>query len=301
MKMKKISSLMIMAMFLVGMVPAVFAQEDVAPTPTVIDVSSGRVNVAEKEPLRLRPVAVDANSVAGSGPESGIARADVHRIEKIDDAVEKTNRKRKVDSLIKKNKGKVKRIHRDLVNNYDEDKALEFISFAAHVNERAIDVLERIIDRAENSETYLANHPNALDTMEEIRSELYDSYDAFYSAVEDDAMSEDEYLSLTDELKSLGKKIKRFSQNDKVRAYAKNHREEITRNLKDRYGDNPKIKSRIERLENAKTNEERIEAMEDVRVSVYEVRESEVETVVGVESEVEAVEASPQLKVIEEE
>lgn len=281
---------MVLLMFVIGILPAAFAQEAAGPVPIVIDASSDRVGVQSVptrqavavEAVALRPIKVSdagSGSVAGSGqPTSGIGAVEVTpiSIENVDSDVEKTKRKRHIDGLINRNKGKIRSIFNSLKNNYDEDKAIKFVTFAAHVNERAIDVVERMMERAEESPKFLENHPNAIERMEEVRGELYESYEIFYGAVSDGAMSEEEYMALTDELKEFGKKLKRFSQNEKVRAYAKNHREEITKNLRDRYGKNPKVNAGIERLENARDAKERKAAMDEVRTSVIEVSSDRV-------------------------
>ncbi len=282
--------MMVVLMFVIGILPAAFAQEAVGSDPMVIDASSDRVGVQRlpaaqpvaTSAVALRPISVSgvgSGSVAGSAPTTVTTDAvevTPVSIEKVDSDVEKTKRKRHIDKLIKTNSGRIKKIFRELNENYEEEKAIKFVTFAAHVNERAIDVLERMMERAEESPKFLENHPNALDRMEEIRGDLYESYETFYGAVSDDSMSEEEYQALVPELKEFGKKLKRFSQNDKVRAYAKNHREEITKNLKNRYGKNPKVKAGIERLENARDAKERKAAMDDVRTSVIEVSSDRV-------------------------
>lgn len=271
---------MVISMFIIGMLPAVFAQEiiDVSDRVNVQAIDPAGIQQAPKpgvvnEPIVLRPISVGSGSVAGSGPTSTIGTVDATpvSIDAVDSDVEKTKRKRHIDGLFKKNKGRIKKIFRELNENYEEEKAIKFVTFAAHVNERSIDVLERMMERAEGSPKYLENHPDALEKMGEIREELYESYETFYGAVSDDSMSEEEYQALVPELREFGKKLNRFAKNDKVRAYAKNHREEITRNLKNRYGDNPKVRANIDRLENARDAKGRQAAMEDVRTSVIEV------------------------------
>lgn len=285
MKMKKLYSIIMISMFIIGMLPAAFAQE-------LIEIGSDRIGVeardsagiqaaptprAVSDPIVLRPL---------GEPRSGIGRvnSDSVSIERIDD-VEKTRRHKDYKSLVHRNKGKIKSIFNDLKENYDEEKAIKFVTFAARVNENSIDIIERMMDRAENSPRFLENHPNALERMEEVRGELYESYDIFYNAVSDDAMSEEEYMELTDELRTFGKKLQNFSQNDKVRAFAKEHREEITKKLRNRYGNNPKVLAHIERLERSESSEERQEAMEEVRTSIVEVSDVDVELSEDMDSE----------------
>ncbi len=293
--MKKLYSILMLSMFIIGMLPAAIAQEDTDSNLRII--GADRIGAQQRapvqrigatnnvEPVKLRPVSGMAKGRLST--ENGRIDTDAKGIERVENDLEKTRRDKHYKSLVKTNKGRIKGIFNSLKENYDEEKAIKFVTFAAHVNEKSIDVIEGMINRAEDSPNFLENHPDALDKMEEIRGELYASYDVFYNAVSDEAISEEEYRALTDELRAFGQKLNSLSKNDQVRAFAKEHREQITNKLRNRYGDSPKVKASIERLERSENSDERLAAMEEVRTSIVEVSGIDNEISEELESESE--------------
>lgn len=285
MKMKKLYSIFVISMFVIGMLPAVFAQEiiDVSDRANVQAVDPSGIQAAPtprevEGPIVLRPIS-GSGSVAGS-PTTTIGTVDTDSvgIVRIENDVEKERRERKVNNFFKRMKGKAKNAFRELEGEWDPEtspeKADELVRFAAHLSGRGSDVASRMIERLENNpdSKFLEAHPNAIEKISNLQMELDSSYAIFYEALDgEDLMTEGEYRAIVPELKELGLRIRDLSRNKNVRDFVKNNKQKIIERLKAKHANRPGVRASIERLENAGSSKEREDAMEDVRASVIEV------------------------------
>ncbi|MBT3866123.1 hypothetical protein HOF78_03425 [Candidatus Woesearchaeota archaeon] len=284
MKMKKLYSIMVISMFIIGMLPAVFAQEiiDVSDRVNVQAIDSTGIQAAPmpgevEGPIVLRPI---SRNVAG-GPTTTIGTVDTDSvgIERKENNVEKERRERKVNNLFKRMKGNAKKTFRELEGEWNPEKADKLVRFAAHLSGRGSDVASRMVERLENNpdSKFLEAHPNAIEKISNLQMELDSSYAIFYEALDgEDLMTEEEYRAIVPELKELGLSIRDLSRNQDVRDFVKNNKQKIIERLKAKHANRPGVRASIERLENAGSSKEREEAMEEVRTSVIEVSSDRV-------------------------
>jgi len=252
--MKKGFTLGMALMFLVSIVPAAFAQEDTDATETnmkYIDASSGRVTVKKVEPklavgfnpnTDIDPIVVNPISIR---PIAITDRGSVgHTFKKIDDDVEKSKRRSKIKNSIKHYRKKIKYLMSDKFleeENYNGEKAARFLVFSTLLTERAIDFLDHVETRAENSPKFLENHPNALENIAERREKLAGIYEGLYTTVSDGGLSEMGLTSLDKDLYqevketyliSLGKELKSIAKNKYILAYRKHNKDKVVKKLK---------------------------------------------------------------------
>ena len=146
-------------MFLVIIVPAAFAEADTDATDTnirTIDASSGRISferVAPRErvgvnnpitvnPIRIRPISMTPRVI--DGPIEANPRTRVLR--KMEDDVEKSERRSKIKNSINHYREKIKYLMSDKFleeENYNGEKAAKFLVFSTLLTERAIDFLDK--------------------------------------------------------------------------------------------------------------------------------------------------------------
>ncbi len=250
--MKKGFTLGMALMFLVSIVPAAFAQEDTDATETnmkYIDASSGRVTVkrvptrgpittdAEANPIAVNPISIRPIAITDRGAVG-------HTLKKVDDDVEKSKRRSKIKNSIDHYRKKIKYLMSDKFleeDNYNEKKAARFLVFSTLLTERAIDFLDHVETRAENSPKFLEKHPEALEKIAEKREQLSGIYEGLYDIVSDGGLSEMGLTSLDKDLYqevketyliSLGKELKSIAKNKYILAYRKHNKDKVVKKLK---------------------------------------------------------------------
>ncbi len=251
--MKKGFTLGMALMFLVSIVPVAFAEEDTDATETnmkTTEVGFGKVTVTKVplikgigfnpsdtnpitvEPISIRPIAVTTNG------KSGI------ELKNVKDNVEKSERRNKIKKLINYYHKKIKYLMSDKFleeENYNGKKAARFLVFSTLLTERAIDFLDHVEIRAENSPKFLEKHPEALERIAEKKEKLFGIYEGLYDVVSDGELNEMGLTFLDKELYqevketyliSLGKELKLISKNKYILAYRQYNKDKIVKKLK---------------------------------------------------------------------